>query len=42
MYNLIYKNKKINSKPLTKAQADAQISAIIMNYGYKPQAVEIK
>ena len=40
-YNLIYKQGKINKKPLTSAEADYQIGLIIINYGYRPEKVEI-
>lgn len=40
-YNLFYKGIQLNKKPLTSEDADNEISLIIMNYGYKPEKIEI-
>lgn len=42
MYNLIYKNVKLNSKPMTLSEAKSNQSSIIINYGYRPTIVPIK
>lgn len=41
MYNLIYKGVKLNKTPLTIEKAKSEINSIIINYGYRPEIVEI-
>jgi hypothetical protein len=40
-FDLVYEGVKLNSKPLTEAEADKEILSIIMNHGYRPAKVEI-
>lgn len=41
MNNLIYKGVMLNSKPLTSEEAKDQQSLIIINYGYRPEIVDV-
>lgn len=41
MFNLFYQNVKLNKFPLTEKEADYEIGLIIINYGYKPNKIQI-
>jgi hypothetical protein len=41
LYNLYYKDVRLNSQPMTFEDAMYEIGLIIINYGYKPEIKKI-